>query len=92
MRERLKESPVFKNGVMLSELRKLLISLKYVFCLEDKRSVLFQPYRLIVSDTKEFKAYYQVAFRELDPGLLFKIWQQWEELTNPMQKSRRLTT
>ena len=92
MFEHLKESPVFKKGVTLSELQKSLIGLEHLFSLEDERSVQFQPYIIKLSDTEELKAYYQSAFRELDPSILSEVWQRWEQLTNPIYKRKQLTT
>jgi hypothetical protein len=92
MLERLKESPLFKTGVTLSELKRSLIGLEHVFSLEDERSVQFQPYIVRLCETEELKAYYHLAFTELDPSLMCQIWQRWEGLTNPMYKGKRLTT
>ena len=80
MLRRLQKSPLFKDDIRLDELKIVLTNLEAILSIEDKRSSFIQPHPIHIKDTARIQAYFEAAFRALEPCLLLKIWQKWQRV------------
>ena len=73
MASRLSKSPLFEDGVRVSQLKVMILSLHQAFRLEEDRAGFTIPQEIYCDNASSTYEYFRQAFRSLDPDLLPKI-------------------